>query len=86
MRSIVFAAAVVAAASSLDIGAAQAQQYPWCLMTGPGPGDCSYSTRRQCMASASGTGYECQRNYALQGARYNRSRARTYGPQYGPQY
>jgi hypothetical protein len=86
MRTIIFAFAAVAAASVLDIGAAQAQQYPWCLLTGPGPGDCSYSTRRECMASASGTGYECQRNYALRSSkaygRYDRSRARYYGPQY----
>ncbi|WP_424630444.1 DUF3551 domain-containing protein [Bradyrhizobium sp. SYSU BS000235] len=85
MRSLPLAAAVVAAASVLDAGAAQAQNYPYCLKTGPGPGNCMYSTYRQCQASASGTGYYCQPNYALRGAyaRYGRTpRARYYGPQY----
>jgi hypothetical protein len=87
MRNILFAAAIVAASTGLDVGAAQAQNYAYCLLSGPGPGDCSYSTRAQCMASASGTGYYCQRNYALRGsrsyARYGRSRPNRY---YGPQY
>ncbi len=85
MRTIIFAAAVVAAASVLDIGAAQAQNYPYCLKMGPGPGNCMYSTYAQCQASASGTGYYCQPNYALRGAyaRYGRSRANRY---YAPRY
>jgi hypothetical protein len=84
MRTILFAAAVVAAASVLGAGSAQARQNQYCLKTGPGPGNCMYSSYAQCQASASGTGYYCQPNYALRGAyaRYGRSRARTYGPQY----
>ncbi|MEH2513472.1 hypothetical protein V1291_004826 [Nitrobacteraceae bacterium AZCC 1564] len=75
MRTILLAIAAVAASTVLDIGAAQAQNYAWCLVSGPGPGDCSYATRRECQASASGTGYYCQRNYALRGsyARYGRT-------------
>ncbi len=74
MRTILLAAAVVVAASVLDVGAAQARQYAYCLKMGPGPGNCAYSTYAQCQASASGTGYYCQRNYALRGsyARYGR--------------
>jgi hypothetical protein len=84
MRTILFAVAAVAASTVLDIGAAQAQRYPYCLKMGPGPGNCIYSSYAQCQASASGTGYYCQPNYALRGAyaRYGRSRARSYGPRY----
>jgi len=85
MRTILLAAAAVAAASVFDIGAAQAQNYPYCLKMGPGPGNCMYRTYAQCAASASGTGYYCQPNYALRGsyARYGRTpRARYYGPAY----
>ena len=41
--------------------AAQAQDYPWCVQgRGVGyPGDCSYSTRAQCLASASGRLASC---------------------------
>lgn len=87
MRTILFAAAVVAASTVFDIGAAQAQGYPYCLKMGPGPGNCAYSSYAQCQASASGTGYYCQRNYALRSsgayARYNRpARPRYHYPRY----
>ena len=40
---------------------AAALDYPWCVQgKGVGyPGDCSYSTRAQCMASASGRNVGC---------------------------
>jgi Protein of unknown function (DUF3551) len=82
MRTILFVIAALAASTVLSIGAAQAQNYPYCLKMGPGPGNCMYTTYAQCQASASGTGYYCQPNYALQGARYGGSRARAYGPRY----
>ena len=65
MRPILFALAAVASALALDPGAAQAEQYPYCLLTGPGPGDCKYTTYAQCQAAALGTGYICQPNSAL---------------------
>jgi len=37
-------------------GAARAQEYPWCVGSGDGLVDCSYSTYEQCQASASGRG------------------------------
>ncbi|MCK1287265.1 DUF3551 domain-containing protein [Bradyrhizobium sp. 44] len=41
--------------------AAQAQEYRWCVQgKGVGyPGDCSFSTRAQCLASASGRNVDC---------------------------
>ncbi len=36
MRTMLLALATVAAAAALDVGAAQAQNYPFCLITGPG--------------------------------------------------
>ncbi len=44
-------------------GAEAAPSYKYCLKNSPGPGDCKYSSYRQCMASASGTGATCVRNY-----------------------
>jgi hypothetical protein len=37
-------------------GAASAQDYPWCVGSGDGLVDCSYSTYEQCQESASGRG------------------------------
>jgi hypothetical protein len=44
--------------------AAHAQDYPWCVQgKGVGyPGDCSYSTRAQCLASAAGRNVACGTN------------------------
>ncbi len=67
MRTILFAAAVVAASTGLDIGAAQAQNYPYCLKMGPGPGNCMYSTYRR----VSG---ECVRHRLLLSAKLRASR------------
>jgi hypothetical protein len=36
--------------------AARAQEYPWCVGSGDGLVDCSYSTYEQCQATASGIG------------------------------
>ncbi|MEH2513471.1 hypothetical protein V1291_004825 [Nitrobacteraceae bacterium AZCC 1564] len=90
MRTILLAFAALAAASVFNVGAARAQQYPYCLVNGPGPGDCKYDSYEQCMATASGTGKYCQPNYWLpqnngaMGYGYGRSpRANRY---YGPQY
>lgn len=92
MRTILLAFATVAAASALNVRAAQAQGYPFCLISGPGPGDCKYNTYEQCMATASGTGKYCQPNYWLPenragagyGYGYSPRAGRGYG--YGPQY
>jgi hypothetical protein len=89
MRTVLFTIATGAVASLLTtIGAAHAQNYPFCLKNGPGPGDCKYDTYQQCLATASGTGKYCQPNYWLPqnngAAAYGRwSRAtRAYGQQY----
>jgi len=89
MRTTLLALATVAASAALNVGAAQAQQYPFCLISGPGPGDCKYNTYEQCMATASGTGKYCQPNYWLPefrgapGAGYGYSpRVRGYAPGY----
>lgn len=40
----------------------QAGSYAYCLQTGPGPGDCKYTTMQQCQAAMSGTAGNCVRN------------------------
>ena len=60
MRMIVLAAtACVAMALAHDAARAEAA---WCLLDTDGCTSCSYQTRAQCVASASGTGGSCQRN------------------------
>lgn len=44
-------------------GQAEARGYSYCLKSSPGPGDCKYSSYRQCMAAASGLNAICVRNY-----------------------
>lgn len=62
-RSILAAAlasAAMALGSGLTAHSAQAQEYPWCV-NHRGSQDCSYVTREQCQASASGWGI-CEAN------------------------
>jgi len=61
MKRILFGLAVVAAASIVTAGPASARDYRYCLQSlhiGI-PGDCSYSTYRQCRAAASGRNADC---------------------------
>lgn len=53
----------LATASFAFTGQAEARGYRYCLKSSPGPGDCRYSSYRQCMASASGLNAVCVRNY-----------------------
>ncbi len=53
----------LATTSFAFIGQADARGYKYCLKSSPGPGDCKYSSYRQCMASASGLNAICVRNY-----------------------
>jgi hypothetical protein len=88
MRTVLLAVATGAVASMLNVGAAHAQNYPFCVRNGGGPGDCKYNTYEQCLAAVSGTGGECQPNVWLSprepapvvGRRPRPNR--TYGPQY----
>ena len=61
LRHSIALAGVVAATLLSLAPSAQAQDYPWCVQgRGVGyPGDCSYSTRPQCLASASGRLVSC---------------------------
>ena len=63
--SLIIAALLAAGAATLA-GAtpAAAIDYPWCVQgRGIGiPGDCSYTSYNQCMASASGRGLYCNVN------------------------
>ncbi len=86
MRTILFAAAAVAATSVLNAGPTQAQQYPFCLISGPGPGDCKYTSYAQCMATASGTVRYCQPNYAMLPSGYGPVYPAPRGYRYYPQY
>lgn len=61
MKRILFGLAVVAAAFIVTAGPASARDYRYCLQSvhiGI-PGDCSYSTYRQCRAAASGRNADC---------------------------
>jgi hypothetical protein len=67
MRKLILAVlAVTAIGAGATVGSAPAQayDYPWCAQ-GRGfgvPGDCSYQTYGQCMASASGRNLYCNIN------------------------
>jgi len=63
MRKLVISIALLGGAGVFGSSAAEARSYQYCLKNSPGPGDCKYSTYRQCMASASGTRAICVRNY-----------------------
>ena len=60
----ILALSAAAAASVIGTAPAAAYDYPYCVQgRGVGiPGDCSYSSYGQCMASASGRGLYCNVN------------------------
>ena len=60
----ILALSAAAAASVAGSSPAAAHDYPYCLQgRGVGiPGDCSYQTYQQCMASAAGRGVYCNVN------------------------
>jgi hypothetical protein len=67
MRNTILATLVLVAAGATTIagsGPAAAVDYPYCVQgRGVGvPGDCSYTSYGQCMASASGRGLYCNVN------------------------
>jgi hypothetical protein len=67
MRKTILAMAALSAAAimtTVTSGPAAAYDYPWCAQgKGVGvPGDCSYQTYGQCMASASGRNLYCNIN------------------------
>ena len=74
-----FGAAIINAAGT---GPAAAYDYPWCVQgRNVGfPGDCSYTTYRQCLASASGRNVGCGIN-----PRVAFDRARRGEPPYPPE-
>jgi uncharacterized protein DUF3551 len=64
MRKLILAMMTMIAASAATVAAsapATARDYPWCVQgQGVGyPGDCSYTSYAQCMASASGRLVTC---------------------------
>jgi hypothetical protein len=79
MRKLMLAIAIFAAAGfatlTTSAPAAAAHGYPWCVQ-GWGvdiPGDCSYRTYAQCMASASGRNAWCAQNPAFAQGRHSRA-------------
>ena len=67
MRKLILAMLALSAAGAAtlaDLAPAAAYDYPWCVQgRGVGfPGDCSYTTYGQCMASASGRAPYCNVN------------------------
>ena len=71
-------AALLAAGAAILAGStpAAAIDYPWCVQgRGIGiPGDCSYTSYGQCMASASGRGLYCNVNPRVAFSRERRGR------------
>jgi len=72
----ILALAAVGAATMAGSGPAAAYDYPWCVQgRGVGiPGDCSYQTYGQCMASASGRNLYCNINPRVAFGRQRRGR------------
>lgn len=64
MKPILLAALALAACVTVDIGAAAARDYPYCLVGRDfaGFGDCQFDTLAQCQASASGRQATCSAN------------------------
>ena len=67
MRNAMLAILALSAATAVTVASptpAAAYDYPYCVQgRGIGiPGDCSYSTYQQCLASASGRGLYCNVN------------------------
>jgi hypothetical protein len=67
MRNAMLAMIAMLAAGAATVGGiapAAAYDYPWCVQgRGVGiPGDCSYQSYAQCMASASGRALSCNVN------------------------
>lgn len=64
MRKLILAVMALTAAGAADLATtlpAAARDFPWCLQGGRlgFPGNCSFATRAQCMASASGRRATC---------------------------
>jgi hypothetical protein len=65
MRSAVFALLALSAACAIDAAPAAAGGMPFCIKGcdfGGGAGDCSFSSYRQCLATASGRDATCAVN------------------------
>jgi hypothetical protein len=77
-KTILTFTALLAAAIAMmaAAGPAAAHDYPWCAQgRGTGiPGDCSYQTYGQCMASASGRNLYCNVNPRVAFGRARRAR------------
>ena len=83
MRKTFLTLAALAAAVMASVatsGPAAAYDYPWCAQgRGVGiPGDCSYQTYAQCMASASGRNLYCNVNPRTAFGRTRRARRYPY--------
>ena len=83
MRNAKFVMLTLLAAASAtlaDPAPAAAYDYPYCVQgRGIGiPGDCSYRTYAQCMASASGRGLYCNINPRAAFGKQQQRRARPY--------
>lgn len=63
-QKLLLAAVALGALPMIDVSAAQARDYPFCLMGRDfaGVGDCKYDTYAQCMAAASGREAYCGAN------------------------
>jgi uncharacterized protein DUF3551 len=73
MRKIIFAILAIGAVFTA-LGPASARDYKYCLQgrqTGY-PGNCQFTTYRQCMATASGTLSSCGINPRFAGRRHHR--------------
>ena len=76
MTLAVLAVVVAGAATVAACGPAAAIDYPWCIQGGGWgvPGDCSYRSYAECMATASGRHVDCNVNPRGAFARQERGR------------
>ena len=83
MRKTILTAVTLSAAAIATMATsspAAAYDYPWCVQgRGVGvPGDCSYSSYDQCMASASGRALYCNVNPRVAFGQQQQRRMRVY--------
>jgi hypothetical protein len=83
MRAFLMFSVAVALALLLLADAAVAQNYPWCaqLRVRGGARNCGFVSWEQCMATVSGVGGYCERNFMYRPELTGDNRPRTRGRQ-----
>ena len=83
IRTLIVTSAISAALMLLAPTASHAEQYPWCAQYGEWGGggrNCGFVTFEQCMATVSGIGGYCERNWFYTGPERPMRRPKKMGP------